>query len=101
MEPGFFRTDFLDASSVQYGSQPVADHAQLPDGPRATYKSYNRQQPGDPVKLGQVVVQLACMPRPPLHFAAGSDALAYATTALERRQAGLQALAALSVSTDL
>lgn len=101
VEPGFFRTDFLDASSVQYGSQPVADYAQLPDGPRATYESYNRQQPGDPVKLGQVVVQLAGMPRPPLHFAAGSDALAYATTALERRQAGLQALAALSVTTDL
>lgn len=95
VEPGFFRTDFLARSSVRYGSRRVADY------PRVDYESYNGRQPGDPARLGRVVVQLAAMAEAPLHFVAGSDALQYATQAFERRLAEVQRHAALSVTTDL
>jgi len=95
VEPGFFRTDFLDGSSVRYGARTVADY------PRADYESYNHQQPGDPAKLGRAIVQVATMSEPPLHFLAGTDAVKYATDAFERRRAEVDSHAALSVTTDI
>lgn len=101
VEPGFFRTDFLDASSVRYGATKISDYDSSPEAPRADYESYNHQQPGDPVKLGKVIVQVAAMSEPPLHFLAGSDAVSYANAAIERRRAEVDAQAELSATTDL
>jgi NAD(P)-dependent dehydrogenase (short-subunit alcohol dehydrogenase family) len=100
VEPGFFRTDFLDASSVRYGCERVGDYGDPQGPPRAQYEAYNRRQPGDPAKLGRVLVQLAGMAQPPLHFLAGSDAVACASEAFGRRQAEVTRHAALSKSTD-
>ncbi|WP_425259269.1 oxidoreductase [Rubrivivax sp. RP6-9] len=100
VEPGFFRTDFLDASSVRYGSGRIGDYGDPQGPPRADYETYNHRQPGDPARLGRVLVQVAELARPPLHLLAGSDAVAYANSAVERRQAEIAAHAALSASTD-
>lgn len=97
VEPGFFRTDFLDKSSVRYGSKEIADYSAAS---RSTYDGYNHQQPGDPVKLGRVLVELAAMTEPPLHFVAGSDAVSFAMSAFERRRSEVEMHAALSVTTD-
>lgn len=99
VEPGFFRTDFLDSSSVSYGVRRIADYDDTGE-PRADYASYNHKQPGDPAKLGRVIVLLASMSHPPLHFVAGSDAIRYATAAFERRRVEVLAHANLSVTTD-
>ncbi|HSW04425.1 hypothetical protein [Aquabacterium sp.] len=99
--PGFFSTDFLDRSSVRYGDRKIADYNGTADLPRADYESYNHQQPGDPVRLGQVIVQVAAMSEAPLHFLAGSDAVTHAYAAIKRRCAEVDAQAALSVTTDL
>ncbi len=100
VEPGFFRTDFLDASSVRYGGERIADYDDPQGAPRADYEVYNHRQPGDPAKLGRVLVQLAALPKPPLHFPAGSDAVAYASAAYQCRQAEIAEHLALSTSTD-
>lgn len=100
VEPGFFRTDFLDKKSVQYGSKAIADYAESSSASRSTYESYNHKQPGDPAKLGRVVVELAAMAEPPLHFVAGTDAVGFATSTFERRRAEIDAFAKLSVTTD-
>jgi len=100
IEPGFFRTDFLDKKSVQYGSRKVAEYAEFSNNSRSAYEGYNHKQPGDPAKLGRVIVELAAMPQPPLRFVAGTDAVGFATQTFERRRAELQAYAELSVTTD-
>jgi NAD(P)-dependent dehydrogenase (short-subunit alcohol dehydrogenase family) len=101
VEPGFFRTDFLDASSVRYGGARIADYGDPQEAaPRADYEGYNHRQPGDPAKLGRLMVRLAGMPQPPLHFPAGSDAVVFASEAFERRRAELAEHASLSRSTD-
>jgi len=65
VEPGFFRTDFLDQSSVRYGQKVIEDYAA--DGSVSNkYGAYHGKQLGDPVKLGKVVVQLAGMEKPPV-----------------------------------
>jgi NAD(P)-dependent dehydrogenase (short-subunit alcohol dehydrogenase family) len=100
IEPGFFRTDFLDQKSVRYGSRRVADYAESSASSRTAYENYNHKQAGDPVKLGRVVVELGAMPKPPLHFVAGTDAVGFASSTFERRRAEVEAFAKLSATTD-
>ena len=99
VEPGFFRTEFLDPSSVRYGATAIEDYAAHGSVERA-YGAYKGKQLGDPVKLAAAVIELAAMAAPPRQFLAGSDALAMATAALDARRAEMATLAALSGSTD-
>lgn len=100
VEPGFFRTDFLDATSVRYGDKWILDYDDPEGGVRVDYSAYNHRQPGDPARLGRALVQMAAWAEPPLRFLAGSDALAYARETFDRRQAGITEHAELSASTD-
>ena len=99
VEPGFFRTEFLDPSSVRYGATAIDDYAAHGSVEQA-YGAYKGKQLGDPVKLATAVVKLAAMDKPPRQFLAGSDALAMANTALEARRQEMAAFEALTVSTD-
>jgi len=74
IEPGFFRTDFLDPSSVSYGDIAIADYANYSAGVRAHLDQINHRQAGDPAKLGKAVVTLVASDDPPERFAASSDA---------------------------
>jgi NAD(P)-dependent dehydrogenase (short-subunit alcohol dehydrogenase family) len=100
VEPGFFRTDFLDSQSVRFGDIPVTDYAPQSAEIRAAYGAYNHQQPGDPARLAAVLLQLAAHSTPPLRFAAGSDAVAVVGAKIDSLRAELQAWEALSVTTD-
>ena len=100
VEPGFFRTDFLDARSVRYGSREVAGDTAGAPRARSTYERHNHQQPGDPVKLGPVVVQLAALAEPPLRFIAGTDGLGFIADTMAQRQAEVAQFRTLSASTD-
>lgn len=99
VEPGFFRTDFLDERNVRYTESSIADYA--PEGSsQQMWSGYNGAQPGDPDKLGEVLVKLASLPTPPQIFVAGSDALAMVASAVEARLNAVHAHEDLSRSTD-
>jgi NAD(P)-dependent dehydrogenase (short-subunit alcohol dehydrogenase family) len=100
VEPGFFRTDFLDAQSVRFGDIAVADYAAQSAELRASYGAYNHQQPGDPARLATLLLQLAAHPTPPLRFAAGSDAVSVVSAKIDALRAELQSWQALSITTD-
>lgn len=100
VEPGFFRTDFLDATSVRLGYERIVDYDPPQGAARVDYGAYNHRQPGDPAKLGRALVQIAALAQPPLRFLAGSDALTYARNTFNRRLAEVTEHAALSASTD-
>jgi len=100
VEPGFFRTDFLDQSSVRYTSRPVEDYEKVSKGTRSAYTDHNHQQLGDPAKLGPALVQLVRAENPPLHLLLGSDAVKFAEDASARRQAEIATWRQLSTSTD-
>jgi len=99
VEPGFFRTDFLDQRSVRYGQKVIDDYA-VHGSVENAYGAYHGKQLGDPAKLAKLVVQLAGMEHPPKHFLAGSDALAMANAAIDARLTELNGMAELSRSTD-
>jgi NAD(P)-dependent dehydrogenase (short-subunit alcohol dehydrogenase family) len=99
VEPGFFRTDLLDARNIKYTDSTIADYAA--EGPaEAMWSPYHGTQPGDPAKLGDALVELTRMATAPRVFVAGSDALAAVTPVVEGRLKDMRAHEALSRSTD-
>jgi NAD(P)-dependent dehydrogenase (short-subunit alcohol dehydrogenase family) len=100
VEPGFFRTDLLDAANVKWPSNRIDDYAAAEVGAQEMWSPYAGRQPGDPEKLGQVLVKLAGMEIPPRVFVAGSDAVAAVAPAVEARLKAVHALEELSKSTD-
>src|SRR6266540_5879746 len=84
VEPGFFRTDLLDARNVRWPSNVIEDYA--PEGTAEDmWSKYNGTQPNDPAKLGDALVKIATMQNPPKVFVAGSDALSVITPVIEER----------------
>ena len=99
VEPGFFRTDLLDAANVQWPSHRVDDYAAAEVGAQEMWSPYDGKQPGDPDKLGQVLVKLAGMEAPPRLFVAGADAIEVIAPAVQARLNAVHALEDLSKST--
>jgi NAD(P)-dependent dehydrogenase (short-subunit alcohol dehydrogenase family) len=100
IEPGYFRTDFLDASSLSASAVGIADYAGTAGAVRARAANLNHEQPGDPERLARVLVDFAEAPDPPVRLPLGSDTVA----AIEAKHASDPAILAkwraVSVSTD-
>jgi NAD(P)-dependent dehydrogenase (short-subunit alcohol dehydrogenase family) len=100
VEPGFFRTDFLEPTSVKHGSHPIPDYAEASAALKTFYDARSRNQAGDPDKLGRALVALVEAPKQPVRWAAGSDALGMVQSKITSLQAELDAWKDLTLSTD-
>ena len=100
VEPGYFRTDFLDASSLSVSGTHIEDYNATAGMVRGRAVDLNHAQPGDPDKLAQVLVAFADVPNPPVRLPLGSDTIA----AIEAKHAADAAILAawrhVSASTD-
>jgi NAD(P)-dependent dehydrogenase (short-subunit alcohol dehydrogenase family) len=100
VEPGDFRTDFLDSRSLSRTAEQIPDYTETAGKVIQVAVERNHQQPGDPKKLAQVLIQLANAPEPPLRLPLGTDTLermAYKLDAVEREMAKWREV---SASTD-
>lgn len=100
VQPGYFRTDFLDAASLAVSPRILDDYAASAGQVRVAATQINHQQPGDPLRLAQALLALVASPTPPLRLPLGTDTLqtiADKHAFVERETAQWQALAA---STD-
>ena len=75
VEPGFFRTDLLAASSTVWPEPSIDDYAERTRQTIAAWQGMNGTQGGDPAKLANALVHLAGQDEPPLRWAAGADAV--------------------------
>ncbi|MCX6470299.1 MAG: oxidoreductase [Corynebacteriales bacterium] len=82
VEPGSFRTDFLDASSLQVASSRIADYDSTAGATRDAAADRNQTQQGDPVRAAAAVVRAVAASRGPLRLPLGSDAVAAIETKL-------------------
>jgi NAD(P)-dependent dehydrogenase (short-subunit alcohol dehydrogenase family) len=73
--PGFFRTDFLDNSSLIQSSNIIPDYDETVGEMRRIANILNKKQPGDPVKLAKAIVLLGNAKEAPVHLPLGSDTL--------------------------
>lgn len=76
VEPGFFRTDFLDEQSLIKTRLELADYDETVGKMRAFAEAANHAQPGDPQKFAEAMLALVNAPTPPLRLALGSDTVA-------------------------
>ncbi len=73
VEPGFFRTDFLDESSLARTAQHIDDYRESVGKTRSHAEDVNHGQRGDPRKLASAFIALANAKNPPLRLPLGSD----------------------------
>ncbi|TDC15539.1 SDR family NAD(P)-dependent oxidoreductase [Streptomyces sp. 8K308] len=86
VEPGYFRTDFLDATSLLTEGRIISDYAETAGAVRQAVPGLNHAQPGDPVKGATAILALADAANPPLRAQLGSDSV----RAMDRKIAQLR-----------
>lgn len=76
VEPGFFRTDFLDEQSLIKTALVLPDYDETVGKMRTFAEAANHAQPGDPLKFAEAMLALVNAPSPPQRLALGSDTVA-------------------------
>ncbi|HEY6642692.1 oxidoreductase [Povalibacter sp.] len=87
IEPGPFRTGFLAKESLRISMNPIADYDDRRKRARSSFEERDGQQPGDPAKLAEALVQLADEGAPPMRLTAG----AYAVRVLDEKLTDMRA----------
>lgn len=100
VEPGFFRTDFLDATSLVKTAVEYPAYADTVGRMRELMAGANHRQPGDPRKLALALLQLADSKAPPVRLPLGSDTVAKIAEKHRAVEAELERWHAVAVSTD-
>lgn len=100
VEPGYFRTEFLEGNSLVESPFSIADYDGTAGEVRKIAKVVTLNQPGDPDKLARVIITLVEAQKAPLRLPLGSDCVA----AIEAKNSfvadELQTWREVSVSTD-
>jgi NAD(P)-dependent dehydrogenase (short-subunit alcohol dehydrogenase family) len=76
VEPGYFRTDFLDEQSLTRAKIHIADYHETAGAVRNIATERNHNQQGDPARLAKVLMSLVRSVNPPLRLPLGSDTVA-------------------------
>lgn len=76
VEPGFFRTDFLDSTSLASTAKRIEQYSDTVGEMRSFMAAANHQQPGDPLKFSKVMMLLADAEKAPVRLPLGSDTIA-------------------------
>ncbi|WP_322064963.1 oxidoreductase [Burkholderia ubonensis] len=100
VEPGYFRTDFLDASSLVVAPDVIDDYDETSGAVRRKAVQLNHNQPGDPAKLAAAMITLVDASNPPLRLPLGTDTLAAIAAKNAYVAQETETWKALSASTD-
>lgn len=98
IEPGAFRTNFLD-SSLAIASRTISDYAATAGKFKDTLQANNGNQPGDPQRAVQAIIQIADMENPPLRLLLGQDAYNRVTKKLADLSAEIETYKSITLST--
>jgi NAD(P)-dependent dehydrogenase (short-subunit alcohol dehydrogenase family) len=100
VEPGGFRTDFLDSSSLQIEPNVIADYAESAGATRETIVTYNHVQRGDPARAAAAIVDLTDVDEPPLRLQLGADSIERIEAKLDLVRRELDRWRSVALSTD-
>ncbi|MBD2068194.1 SDR family NAD(P)-dependent oxidoreductase [Leptolyngbya sp. FACHB-671] len=98
--PGLFSTDFLSTDSYVAARTIIDDYQETVGPMRSGADALHRNQPGDPKKFAQVMLQLANTDRPPLHLPVGNDTIALYRSSAAKIAQDVQAWLPVATSTD-
>lgn len=97
--PGPSRTDWAGRSMTQTPNR-ISDYAQTVGTRLARTSAGSGQQPGDPVRIAQAVVDLAGSPSAPRHFVLGSFGIDIVTSTLRETLAEIEVCRDKGLATD-
>lgn len=100
IEPGYVKTNFLQSGSIAVSQKPIPAYAAIQEEKRKHLDEIPGNQPGDPEKVAQVIIDTAKLSEPPLRLLLGSDALQFANYKIQMLQDGIEANKATTLSTD-
>lgn len=100
IEPGPFRTNFLDGSSLAIASTEIDDYAATGGAARTWATDSNYSQQGDPLKAAKVIVDLFDQDDLPERIQLGSSAFDDVAEKLARTARDQEQWRAVSLSTD-
>ncbi|AWW41338.1 oxidoreductase [Streptomyces cadmiisoli] len=100
IEPGYFRTDFLDATSLDVQERTITDYAATSGAVRDAVPGLNHAQPGDPVKGAAAILAIAAAEAPPLRLQLGTDSADEMNRKVAQLRDEANAWRPLAVSTD-
>jgi NAD(P)-dependent dehydrogenase (short-subunit alcohol dehydrogenase family) len=75
VEPGYFRTDFLDARSLTVSPTRIADYDATSGATRERAAEVSHNQPGDPARLASALISMVAEGNLPLRMPFGSDTI--------------------------
>ena len=99
IEPGPFRTDWAGRSLKQTEST-IPDYADTAAARMAQTSGYSGQQPGDPVRAAEAMIDAVARDHPPRHFVLGKFGIDAVTERLRARLDEIEAQRAASLATD-
>jgi len=100
VSPGYFRTNFLEDSSLAVPKNEIADYTNVREVQSVHQNSYNGNQAGDPDKAAAVMIEIAEQKEPPLHLFLGEDAYEFADAKIKSVQQDMNNVRALATSTS-
>jgi len=100
IEPGPFRTNFLDGSSLAFADTVIEDYAQTSGSARTWAVDSNYDQQGDPAKAATIIVDLAGRDDLPERIQLGTKAFNDVAEKLARTARDQELWRTVSVSTD-
>ncbi len=99
VSPGYFRTNFLEGSSLNVPKNEIADYTNVREIQSVHQNDYNGNQAGDPDKAAMVMIEIAEQKEPPLHLFLGEDAYALADNKIKAVQQDMNKVRVLATST--
>ena len=99
VEPGSFRTNFLDGSSLQTIANEYSDYAETAGKVRHAVTASNGEQPSDPALGAAAIYTAVTSQQPPFRFQLGPDAVAMVEAKLLRVREELETWRELASST--
>jgi NAD(P)-dependent dehydrogenase (short-subunit alcohol dehydrogenase family) len=99
VEPGPFRTRFLDEKSARWAA-PMPDYEASVGKARALLRKMKGTQPGDPARAAQAILRAVRSDKPPLHLPLGHMAFEQIRKTLGAQLKELEAAAGIGAPTD-
>jgi len=99
--PGYFRTNFLDSGSLVTPATELEEYTNVRQMQKTHQEEINNNQPGDPDKAADVLIEVAQMEQPPLHLLLGADAYGMAENQIKLVEKEMEAHRELATSTNL
>lgn len=99
--PGYFRTEFLTGDSVRRAANPITEYKSARESEQNHLNEINGNQPNDPERGVEILIEISEQPSSPVHLFLGKDAYAVAKRKIDIIQKDLDYYENLATSTEI